>query len=628
MLLQNHTFKDLIQNEKLTFLAGAGCSIDSPSCLPSGREMIEEIIKYSCDESEIEVLLKIKNIRFEALVEIVRDRLDTNLKIIDYYAQCKKPNMQHYFLAEMMIKRHIVITTNFDNLIEYALLLKKVRKEDILLLIIEEDYSENNNFLEELIHNKQILIKIHGSTRDIINNRDTNRSLVATIKDLYKYKENLNIFSIESFKQPIINRVLENRTLVVIGYSGSDDFDIVPTIKSIHNFNKIIWINHVSSNNNKREKIYEITDDDLNKQKPVEKVKEILFDIKKNCQNKEIYLVEANTTNLINKFVDSPLKIDNKKFELNPNDWFVENISKPNRFQKFYISFKIYIDSQKYNDALRSINHLLDYSREKESKFWERIALKEKALLISKIGNIDDALKLAKESLKKAKEIQNNFAIVSTIKLIADFYAFKGNFKLSESYYQRALCYYSDLNDEPNLANILNNLGELYYDKNNYNTALKYYDKAREKVEGLKNIIDYCKVLFNLAKIKYHLGNFDVCLDDYSKTLEIAEKVNNQSIQAGCKLGIGLIELRNKNYYKAIDLFNDAYDIGSMIDDWQLRADSLHNLAAVLYKLECYYEALDYCKKAISIYYDNGIKNTPRLNTLKKLCNIIKNKLE
>ena len=88
MELQKLTFKDIIQNEKLTFLVGAGSSTESPSNLPSGREMIEEIIKYSCDESEIENLLKIKSIRFEALVEIVRDRLDTNLRIIDYYAQC------------------------------------------------------------------------------------------------------------------------------------------------------------------------------------------------------------------------------------------------------------------------------------------------------------------------------------------------------------------------------------------------------------------------------------------------------------------------------------------------------------------------------------------------------------
>jgi len=628
MKLQKLTFKDVIKNEKLTFLVGAGCSIESPSNLPSGRDMIDEIIKYTCDESEIENLLKLKTIRFEGLVEIVRDRLDTNLRIIDYYAQSAKPNIQHNFLAEKMINGNIVITTNFDNLIEYALLLKGVRKEDILLIITEEDYLKNTTNFEEFILNKKILIKIHGSPYDIINNRNTKKSLITTIKDLYKYKANLNIFSIESFKHPIINRVLENRTLVVMGYSGSDDFDIIPTIKSIHNFKKIIWIKHISSNNDKIEKIYEIPSEHLKEKSIFKKVKQILFDIQKNNLNIKVYLVEADTTKLIKKLINPPLKIESNKCEINPTGWFKKNLSKPNRFQKFYISFKIYFDAQKHNDALRAIDHLLDYSKEKKSKYWERIALKQKALVVRKIGNIDNALKLAEESLEIAKNIKNDFAIASSTLLIADFYASKGFFTESILYYQKALNYYLDLNDDGSLANILNNLGELYYDKKEYNTALQYYNRALEKIEGQKNIVDFCKVLFNLAKIKYHLRDFNDCYKDYLKALEIAEIVNNQSIQAGCKIGIGLVELKKKNYYESIKLFNDAFDISVKIDDWQNKADSLYNLAVVFYKLDRNHDALKYCNKAIAIYHSNGISNTPRLTTFKKLCNIIKKRIK
>ena len=50
----NFSFKDLIENEQLLFLVGAGCSIDAPSCLPSGWSMMEAIIRYICAESEVE----------------------------------------------------------------------------------------------------------------------------------------------------------------------------------------------------------------------------------------------------------------------------------------------------------------------------------------------------------------------------------------------------------------------------------------------------------------------------------------------------------------------------------------------------------------------------------------------
>lgn len=69
MKLTNLTIKDLFTNKaKLTFLAGAGCSIDAPSCLPAGRAIMEAIVKYFCAKSEIEIILELVEngkLRFE-----------------------------------------------------------------------------------------------------------------------------------------------------------------------------------------------------------------------------------------------------------------------------------------------------------------------------------------------------------------------------------------------------------------------------------------------------------------------------------------------------------------------------------------------------------------------------------
>ena len=51
----------LNENEKLTFLVGAGCSVDPPSCLPMGRQMMEAVIKaiLSVDRGPFSCLLEI-----------------------------------------------------------------------------------------------------------------------------------------------------------------------------------------------------------------------------------------------------------------------------------------------------------------------------------------------------------------------------------------------------------------------------------------------------------------------------------------------------------------------------------------------------------------------------------------
>ena len=108
----------LLDSLNLTFLVGAGCSFDSPSCQPDTRAMMEAIIRYTCAESEIEKILGLKNLGFETLLAIIQEQFDPDLKIMDYYELCDKPNIQHYFLAEMIDNGHIVLTTNFDFLIQ------------------------------------------------------------------------------------------------------------------------------------------------------------------------------------------------------------------------------------------------------------------------------------------------------------------------------------------------------------------------------------------------------------------------------------------------------------------------------------------------------------------------------
>ena len=69
MSLANFSLENLMKKGDLTFLVGAGCSIDSPSCLPTGREIIKTLIKFLCPTSEIDLLLNIKDLRFEVFIE-------------------------------------------------------------------------------------------------------------------------------------------------------------------------------------------------------------------------------------------------------------------------------------------------------------------------------------------------------------------------------------------------------------------------------------------------------------------------------------------------------------------------------------------------------------------------------
>ncbi len=273
-------YKLLKEDQKITFLVGAGCSVDTPSNLPAGRSMMDAIIKYVCAESEVEKISNLEELRFEALIEIVKDKIDEDLKIIDFYGLCDKPNNQHFFFADMIKKGHYVMTTNFDFLIEYALLNLNVPKEEIVCVITKEDFKKYCDPGDLKLQGKKLLYKIHGSTRNLLTGEDTRQSLITTIQAFGSNKESLNVFQVEPFKRPVFDNISKFRSLVVMGYSGSDDFDVIPTLKVFRDLNNVIWMNYIG-NDDDQEDIIEIYEDFIKKTEKLDKINEILIEIKR-----------------------------------------------------------------------------------------------------------------------------------------------------------------------------------------------------------------------------------------------------------------------------------------------------------------------------------------------------------
>ena len=149
-------------------------------------------------------------------------------------------------------------------------------KEEIKVIITRNDFQQFNNPSELFSKEIKAVYKIHGSTKNLITDENTRDTLVATIQAFGSNKEGMSVFQVEPFKRPLFNNIVSGRSLVVLGYSGSDDFDIVPTLKMLENIDNIIWINF-SLDDGGRERIYEFDLEDVNISKHEEKVNQILL---------------------------------------------------------------------------------------------------------------------------------------------------------------------------------------------------------------------------------------------------------------------------------------------------------------------------------------------------------------
>lgn len=223
-----------INASQIVFLCGSGISLDAPTSLPTVRYFTLETLKLLNTNENIisQVAVKMNTIsyRFEVLISYIRNTCDPQLHVVKLF-QHASYNKIHDFLAYMYHQGASIITTNFDTCIENALSAHNVScHEDSYLIYQGYD-------LKTIQNNKHYFIKIHGSH---IPTADNYQDLVITIENLAK---TANTFAfLPHWKQTLLN-LFKDKYLVVMGYSCSDDFDIVPLLHMISS-KQIIWFDY------------------------------------------------------------------------------------------------------------------------------------------------------------------------------------------------------------------------------------------------------------------------------------------------------------------------------------------------------------------------------------------------
>jgi len=591
----NLKIKDLITPDaKLTFLVGAGSSMDPPSCLPTGEKMMKAIIEYTCAESEIEKILELDDLRFEQLVEIVRDRLDTELKIIDYYGQCKIPNKQHFFLAEMIKNGHFVLTTNFDFLIEYALQETGVSKEQIVPVITRDDFEKFQDPYELFEQGKKAIYKVHGSTKNIITKEDTKKSLVATIQAFGANKEGENVFQLESFKQPAFIYLTKNRSLVVMGYSGSDDFDIVPTLK-ILNIPSIIWINHSKDIEIGNEVMQEI---DVNASQALDELDKKLMQMK-NADH--VYRVDVNTTGMVKQLLKFEPKLSSKDFAIKSSDWLKNKLEVPSKIIKYYIPYRIYDDFDMYDDAFRCSEKILQLAEKLKDKFWEATALNNIASIHYAQGNYPEALRRYEEALQIDEQLGDLSGKATRLNNIGMIHGAQGNYPEALKRYEEALQIFEQLGDLRGKATLLNNIGEIYRSQGNYPEALKRYEEALQIDEQLGDLSGKVNLLNNIGLIYEAQGNYPEALKRYEEALQIDEQLGDLSGKATRLNDIGEIFRAQGNYPEALKRYEEALQIFEQLGNLRGKSSTLNNIGLIFRAQGNYPEALKRFEEALQI---------------------------
>ena len=202
----------------LTVLCGAGISVAPPSRLPIASELMAKVCSHFT--GPYRHYIKEFNLRPEVLFGIISKYENDNLfALLSELLAADQFNKTHYFLSTLLNNGCNVITTNFDTLIEQACAANNVVFNRVI-----------SRFKD--CPKRSALYKIHGS----INHH---RSMLYTINHINK--------GLSKKKIEYLEDLTTGKVLLVIGYSGNDQLDIMPVLYRCK-YNKLIWIDHHSQN--------------------------------------------------------------------------------------------------------------------------------------------------------------------------------------------------------------------------------------------------------------------------------------------------------------------------------------------------------------------------------------------
>lgn len=255
-----HDLKTIIpkyfgQNLEALVIAGAGISFPPPSNLPTVNKFITSFISLldipQAIKTPLENLFNINTnqpfvkqfgkVRFEELMEVLQETVDPDLSILQLLGQTNSPNHYHEALAKCSKRGLKIATTNFDCLIE-----KAVIKKGNTPLIISQDEEFDNIITETDQIPEPDIYKLHGSLEIYVRLQSTWQDSCSTIAaTLRKVSLRSPIVGLINSRMKILKKLIESHNVLIIGYSGCDDYDILPTLAHSLPNKTIFWVRHL-----------------------------------------------------------------------------------------------------------------------------------------------------------------------------------------------------------------------------------------------------------------------------------------------------------------------------------------------------------------------------------------------
>jgi len=655
----NLSFNEIfLQNGKYTFLVGAGISMPSPTFLPLASTMKEAFISYMTPSEERDFILgskppsqqttrchkkdfqngkaslmefNQKEVRFEQIISLVEKYLDKNLSFIDYFDE-REPNLLHHFLAHAIINGHNVMTTNFDCMVERALS-QYGDDASVSPVITEKDFKDYSDPDSAFKSGRRPIYKIHGSKVNYITKEPTEKSLIATMSAIAR-EGKAKTFSIAPYKISAFHNLLRNRILVVMGYSGGDEFDMIPTLSESPELSTIIWVQHLEGTTFHNARIETLNERFLLDSKNVSNhdSSEKLFggmlrEAKKRGKHVEIYKVYIDTLMLVAQYLFEHLfpsgktsamqkiKFRKDKFDLQA---YIKKLPSISDIVKYEIACWIYYDINEMKSAERCAKRGL-YLSKKKKDFAHQCYQIDFLKWLGQIYRFKQQYVKANKKLIKAsklcRKIKDPIKNAVMLNEIGRTYEHRKGYDKAREYYELALAEISNETDLKNKAVYKNNIANIYLITRHFNLALPLFEEVFQIIQQINDRNDHPDQsgivfsLLNIATTRFHLGEIAIATQKYLDAIKHAAEEGDLYLKALCLTSLSTMYYELDKFELAMDRSEEALKVYKLLNHTDGEANSLFNIGGIFYSRGLYSIAIEKFEESLRKFSELCIKD-------------------
>ncbi len=597
-----------------------------------------------------------KPVRFEQLLQMLRDLADPQLRILRCYDEPVTPGYLHRLLAFFLSRSCPVFTTNFDSLIETAYHAR--HGTDLQQVHIEHSFPGEQKrpaqSFEHFLKRKMpmpAILKLHGTIRMIREDGKfkTRRSLshpsIGSTLDTLGGQQGID--GLEHFKDKALSALLAGRWLCVIGYSGSDDLDVLPSLRrAVLSAKGILWVRHTSGKGMKvtfgatpegktllPPQLHEAADiiPCAIIEGPTEAIMSKLTGLKPDRD--AAITPSVSRQEIVRKVLSLAPYIDltpAQRKQLVART--VEIAEDRGSAYKLYAEAAALAAKSGEHDtrayALGRLGHLerlrgempLALRHLKEARrIYSRIHRQERvAFVMTSIGNVylnQGKLGLALKEYQSAYRLNAHFktpasraARATNIGNIGIVYRKKGFFRKAIPMYRKALRINRGLRNKEGMVRDLGNIGVSLLSLRRYREAASYLTQSLSLAREIGRLETVSIQLLNLAVVQRHRGDLSKSLALSKEAVALERQLGRKEGVAECLSNIGSIHEAKGDLQKALRSYGDALGIERQIEDLEGVAVELENIGRTLQSLRRPKEAREIWRECLVAYRRIGNK--------------------